>query len=244
MSFQLLRPHDRFLAQRCRIPELMDDATLDPAQHLQALRGLERINTWSLSAQAFWRSIRSFAMRRSGTLRILDVACGAGDVAIAVWRAAHRWRLPLSIEGCDSSPRAVAYATQRTRQIGAPVRFFEFNALAEELPAGYDVMMSSLFLHHLDDADAVSLLRRMGRAAGAMVLVSDLVRSWTGLALAHVGTRALSRSPVVHVDGPRSVRAAFTCKEAQTLAVQAGLREANIARQWPCRYLLTWNRHP
>jgi hypothetical protein len=53
------------------------------------------------------------------------------------------------------------------------VRFFVLDALGDALPTGYDVVSCSLFLHHLDGSDAVDLLRRMGAAAGRLVLVDD-----------------------------------------------------------------------
>src|SRR5438093_515405 len=81
--------------------------------------------------------------------------------------------------------------------------------LREPLPSEYDAVVSSLFLHHLTEEQAIELLRRMG-TAGQMVLVNDLVRSRTGYLLAWMGTRLLSRSEVVHFDGPRSVEGAFT----------------------------------
>jgi hypothetical protein len=74
------------------------------------------------------------------------------------------------------------------------------------------------------------------------VLVNDLSRSRTGLFLALVGTRLLSTSDVVRVDGPLSVKAAFTPAEARALAERAGLRGAKVMRRWPCRWLLTWER--
>jgi hypothetical protein len=80
----------------------------------------------------------------------------------------------------------------------------------------------------------------MAETAGRLVLVNDLNRSLTGLVLAHVATRLLTLSSVVHADGPRSVRAAFTPNEVRALAERAGLSGAVVARRWPCRWLLTW----
>src|SRR5438270_878835 len=105
---------------------------------------------------------------------------------------------------------------------GAEVRFFQADVLREPLPSGYDAVISSLFLHHLTEEQAVALLRRMG-AAGRIVLVNDLVRSRPGYLLAWLGTRLLSRSEVVHFDGQRSVEGAFTPVEARRLAEAAGL---------------------
>jgi hypothetical protein len=122
------------------------------------------------------------------------------------------------------------------------VRFFVLDALADPLPSDYDVVTCSLFLHHLDDAEAIELLRRMAAAARRLVLVNDLVRSRTGLTLAYVATRLLTLSPVVHVDGPLSVRAAYTPPEALELARQAGMQGATIQRKWPFRFLLGWRQ--
>ena len=103
-------------------------------------------------------------------------------------------------------------------------------------------MICSLFLHHLDEAEAVTVLRSMSQGSRRAVLVNDLVRSRSGYLLAVLGTRILSRSPIVHIDGPLSVAGAFTPDEVLQLCEQAGLNGATISRHWPQRFLLTWSR--
>ncbi len=146
------------------------------------------------------------------------------------------------LEGCDVSQLAVDHAQTAAAAAGADVRFFVHDALNGPTLTGYDAVTCSLFLHHLDDNQACGLLRRMAETAGRLVLVNDLRRSLTGLVLAHVVTRLLTFSDVVHTDGPLSVKAAFTPSEALHLAERAGLHGAVIARRWPCRWLLTWMR--
>jgi 2-polyprenyl-3-methyl-5-hydroxy-6-metoxy-1,4-benzoquinol methylase len=109
---------------------------------------------------------------------------------------------------------------------------------------GYDVITCSLFLHHLGDSDAEAMLRAMAAAAGRMVVASDLRRSRIGYAMAWVACRVLTRSPIVRVDGPLSVAAAFTMGEARELAARAGLAGATVSSRWPQRYLLVWKRPP
>jgi hypothetical protein len=223
-------------------PEIMDQPGLDPGRHRQALRGLRRINFWSRSAGILWPALAALARTTPQPLRVLDVATGGGDVPIRLWQRAKRAGLSMIIEGCDISAVAVEHATREAEQRGAAVRYFVANALVDPLRDGYDAVVCSLFLHHLTEEQAVGLLRRMAAAARRLVLVNDLVRSRTGLWLARVGTRLLSRSPVVHVDGPRSVEGAYTIQEAQSLAERAGLQGATIERRWPCRFLLSWVR--
>ncbi len=101
--------------------------------------------------------------------------------------------------------------------------------------------MSSLFLHHLDDAAAAGTLRRFAEAA-PRGLVHDLRRSRSAHALAVAGCRLLSRSPVVHADGPQSVEAGFTAAEMAALAVEAGLPNARVTRKPFGRFHLSWLR--
>lgn len=231
------------VTRRVLLPELMDDPQLAPDRHVQALRGLARINAWSGSARLLWREIQSELLPAPAEpLRILDVACGAGDVAIRLWHKAQRAAARVAIAGCDMSATAVAFARQRAAEAGAAIDFQQSDAVHGELPAGYDVVTCSLFLHHLDGEEAVSLLRRAASAARRLVVVSDLDRTRRGYALAWLGTRLLTRSPVVHVDGPRSVQRAFTPSEALATAAQAGLSGATLRRRWPSRWVLRWKR--
>jgi SAM-dependent methyltransferase len=216
----------------------MDDPGLDPALLTGALRALERINLVSATARAMWAPIARVA-RKGATLRVLDVGCGAGDVAMALERRARRAGLAVEVEACDLNGHAVAHARARAAELRAGVRFFECDVL-RDFPRGYDVYACSLFLHHLRDADAVEVLRRMG--AGRALVASDLVRSRAGYWAAHVGARCLTRSPVSRADGPASVAAAFTRAELRGLAAAAGLERALVRPQWPFRMLLEWQR--
>jgi SAM-dependent methyltransferase len=218
--------------------ERMDDPALDPALHAGALKGLERINAVSATARALWGPLRRLVGK--GPVRVLDLACGAGDVAIGLRQRARRESLPIEVAACDVSPRAVAHARGRAEEHGADVEFFTCDVLKDEFPSGYDVHLCALFLHHLREGEAVELLRRM--ATGRALLVSDLVRSRPGYWAARLGTRLLTRSKVVHDDARSSVEGAFTRAELRALAEAAGLRGARIRSHWPFRMLLEWSR--
>ncbi len=227
---------------RCRHPEIMDSPHLDGRRHRRALDALKRINWISRSAAQLWADIRQVVPEgTSRPLRILDVACGGGDVRLALEAAARRGGVDLSVRGCDISPVAVTRARERAAKVDSAARFFRLDALCDPLPGDADVIYNTLFLHHLEDADAIALLRRMADAARRMIVVQDLERSRVGYALAYLGVRVLTRSRVARVDGPLSVRAAFTPAEAVGLARRAGL-DAAVRRLWPHRYSLTWAR--
>jgi SAM-dependent methyltransferase len=223
-------------------PEIMDQPGLDPAEHAKALRGLGRVNRLSRSAAIYWASIVSLARARQGPVSVLDLACGGGDVPVDLALRAARSRLDIRVEGCDVSPEAVGFASKLSEDRRAAVRFFVLDALRDPIPEGYDVVTCSLFLHHLDESDAIDLLRKLGDSSAQLILVNDLARSRLGYLVAWVGCRLLSRSRVVHNDGPISVRSAFKRTEALELARRAGLEEVSVARKWPFRFLLSWSR--
>jgi SAM-dependent methyltransferase len=232
---------DRFRVRR-REPELMDQPGLDERQHRKALAGLRRINRFCGTGHVAWRAIeRLVASDPERTWRVLDLASGGGDVAIDVARRAVRRGVKVLVDACDVSPFAVRYACARAAERRVEnVNFFRCDVLNGPLPEGYDVVMCSLFLHHLDEETAVALLAKMAAAAKKLVVVNDLRRSTIGYLLAWFGCRILSRSPVVHVDGPRSVQAAFSLAEMRGVAKRGGLDQALLQRRWPCRMLLQW----
>lgn len=237
-----------------RQAELMDDPALAEADHLHALAALARINAFSGTAAQLATAIGRLAAAapRHDTLQVVDVACGGGDVTVALSRRLAR-RLgtsrvgappPVQVTGLDVSPRAVHRATAlAAAKHAANVSFAVRDVVAEGCPP-CDIATSSLFLHHLGDADAIAVLRALAAAARLGVVVSDLLRSRAGLVLAVLGTTVLSTSRVARVDGPLSVRAARTSAEYRDLFARAGLHGATVRRVWPERALITWQREP
>lgn len=230
------------LHARRRIPELMDDPALEADRHVQALKDLGRLNRLSGSARTFWSHLRREPVSTE-PLRVLDVACGGGDVVLDLARLSRASGRPLEADGCDLSPLAVRFASESARRRCLPSRFFVLDALREPFPSGYDFLITSLFLHHLDEPQAVSLLARMAASARRGILVSDLERTRRGLLLVWVVTRMFCRSPVVRYDGRASIRAAFQKEELRALADRAGLDAFTLTRSWPERIQLRWKRN-
>ncbi len=228
---------------RTREPEIMDSPAINSREHERALRGLARLNACSGSVWALWQPIRRLAAALDRKqLRILDVATGCADNPISLWELGKRAGLELIIDGCDISDTALAVSREAATRAGAPGKFFKLNVMDEQLPTDYDVIMSSLFTHHLAEDEVVKFLDKMKSSTKHMLVVNDLVRSYPSLMMVSVATQMLSRSPVVHSDGPASVRAAFTPDELKALALDAGLNSVNIVERFPCRMMLVWRR--
>ncbi|WP_218934695.1 methyltransferase domain-containing protein [Rosistilla ulvae] len=230
------------MKERRREPELMDQPDLDPALHHQALAGLTRVNAFSGTASSLWGPISNLAHRSGGPIRVLDVASGGGDVAIGLAQRSQQSGLPVAVDGCDMSDVALAYAQQRADARKLQVNFLKADVLADPLPAGYDVICCSLFLHHFDPPEVIQLLSAMRDSGAKLIVISDLLRTQFGYLMCWAGIRLLTRSRICHVDGPLSVQGAFTRSELRELADRGGLQGMVLKNIWPQRLLMTWER--
>lgn len=236
------------MKDRHLVPEWMDDPKLDAMEHQRALNGLRRINFFSRTGHAIALQIAKYCKERQlSSARILDLGCGSGDVAYRVAKLlppTGRWH----IEGWDISSTAIDYARQLhtsthalksvTKKNSQVTLDFHQQDIFQASSQPFDFVYCSLFLHHFSESDAIRMLRRMRELTQRLLIVDDLNRSRLGYLLACVGVRVLSRSRVVHFDGPQSVRAAFSTTEALTLARAAGLTKVHLERRWPERWLL------
>ncbi|HZP10253.1 methyltransferase domain-containing protein [Methyloceanibacter sp.] len=231
------------LDKRHRSPEIMDAPDLPAARLIETLKGLRRVNTVTQSSRLMWPDLLAAARRIPGKgLRVLDVACGGGDVLMELSRWAAKASLDVEFAGCDASPDAVAYARDTAASSGAPIEFFVLKVGRDPLPEGYDMIMSTLFLHHLDEDDAIAFLREAAAKAHDRLVIQDLLRSRLSYWFARLGTRLLLLNDICRIDGRSSVEGAFTRAEAEGLAKAAGLEDAEIVPRFPFRYLIRWVR--
>ena len=221
----------------------MDAPDLPAARLIETLKGLRLVNTVTQSSRLMWPDLVAAARRHPGeTLRVLDVACGGGDVLITLARWAKKASLDVELAGCDASEEAVSYARESAARVGARINFFELKVGRDPLPEGYHMIMSTLFLHHLDEGDAIAFLREGAAKARDRLVIQDLLRSRLSYWFARAGTRLLLLNDICRLDGRTSVEGAFTRGEASELARAAGLENAEIVPRFPFRYLIRWVR--
>ena len=231
------------LAVRNRRTELMDRPDIEPGRFIGSLAGLRRVNLITGSVRIVWPAIAQFAARvPHRPVRVLDIACGAGDMLVRLDGLAKRSGTQLELAGCDIKPLAVDYAREYAAHSGVTASFFALDAVREPLPTEFDVIVSSLFLHHLDEDAAVSFLKRAAIATRCLLLIQDLVRSRAGYLLAAAGIPLLLCNDVCRRDGPASVEGAFSIAEAREMAKQAGLEHVRVEPRFPFRFLMRWEK--
>ena len=241
---ELYRLAKHSLRHRHISPELMDDPGLDRSEHLRALAVLSKINLLSSTGHYLGNEIGRMLNPAPGqTFRILDVACGGGDIVFSMQKFLKRRDIQAQVDGCDISPVAIDLASCEAKQLGIHASFFQMDALRDPLPEGYHLFISSLFLHHLADQEIAPFLKRMANSAERGFIISDLERCRFGYLLALLASRVLTRSIVVRTDSLHSVRAALTLRELETCMIDAGLGSGRrVARCFPFRLMLSWRK--
>jgi ubiquinone/menaquinone biosynthesis C-methylase UbiE len=122
--------------------------------------------------QAFREKVLELALPKTGE-SVLDVGCGTGTLAIA---AKRRVGPTGTVYGIDASPEMIARADRKAKKADMEVVFK--NGVVEALPfpdAHFDVVLSTLMLHHLPRKAREECAREMRRVLkpGGRVLTVD-----------------------------------------------------------------------
>lgn len=231
--------------RRVRVAEQMDDPALPRQEHQKALDGLVRLNSLTGVGSRIWTEIKSFLKpNTTAPTTILEIASGAGDLVEACYQYGSKAKTPVHWTVSDYNPRTVQLLSTRFAQRNMNIAAIELDALKSPSFGQFDLVLCNLFLHHFDPPEVIEILRSMKNAAKRGIVICDLNRGWFDWILVWIGCHGLSRSSVVHHDGPASVRAAYIPAEIRDMAEQAGLHGATVKSCFPCRWTLRWERPP
>jgi ubiquinone/menaquinone biosynthesis C-methylase UbiE len=201
----------------------MDDLSRPEQEFAAAYRELKIINRTLGGVRAIERFLPP--AKRGINLLMLDVAAGACDVSEALLE-----KLPCRIVTLDLNARGLKLADQSWPVVA--------DALALPFRDGtFDVVMASLFFHHLSNDNCIQVLSQMWRIAKQRILVNDLHRHSVAYFSIRALTALFSKSRMVRHDGPVSVLRAFRSSELLDIARRAGV-PARVHRSFPYRLVL------
>ncbi len=184
----------------------MDDPGCDPLLLANTYGQFARVNALFTGWGRVFRRYVAPCLTPGAT--VLDVGCGAGDLARRIRRWSERAGTPTRVVAIDPDLRAIRFA----RDAGAAPGIEFRQASAEDLLADgerFDVVVSNHLLHHLDDGAFAPFLETTAALARRAVVHSDMSRH--GLAYAAFSlTRPLFPRSLIVEDGLTSIRRAFT----------------------------------
>ena len=219
----------------------MDEQAAAPADLAAVLADLAVVNTFTLARPPTVAFMRRAArgLAPGQPLRVLDVGYGEGDMLRRIHRWGARAGVPLALAGVDLDPASALAA-----EVATPADWnidYRTGNVFDQPPDSQDVVLSSLFTHHLTDAQVVDFLVWMERSAARGWFVNDLHRH----VLAYEGFRLLSAAAgwhqMVQHDGAISVARSFRRRDWDALLRRAGLR--GVARvRWHVPFRLCVSR--
>jgi 2-polyprenyl-3-methyl-5-hydroxy-6-metoxy-1,4-benzoquinol methylase len=221
------------LRQRSAADEIMDDASVTEAEFSSALTDLERINRMSLAYRPVLRWLDRVVAANGGARRlsVLDVGAGGGDMLQAVAAWGEKRGVALDLAGLDRSPWAGRHAAGR----GRPGRWITADLFDLDEGERFDVVLCSLFAHHLPHPVLVRFLRWLDARAERGWLISDLHRHPVPWAVVWAGVRLLRMDPMVVHDSTVSIARGFARSDWEK-----ALREAGVAAEIRWAFPFRW----
>ena len=235
--------HDfRTRASPAALPERMDAETGYEAfrDTVASLAGVNRMTMGYRPLRRFLDAVLDRGAPGAGdTVRILDVGSGYGDGARRAARVfeAAGGRARAEIVAVDLSPHAARAASEVTPGYRhATITYVTADVFEHVRDAPpYDLVLSALFTHHLEDEAVAAFLRWMDETARAGWLINDLHRSKVAALGFGALARLTGRHPHVRHDGPVSFARSFRRGDWQRLLAEAGVRGATVATLAPFR---------
>lgn len=204
--------------------EWLDDPDSIASDLSGNLRDIRRLNHYLGETRIVLAHLQRILPRGSSTL--LDVATGSADIPLRACHEAAARGKHLDVTGLDCSrevlAQARAHAADAVTLVTGDARELPFDA------ASFDVVTSSLSLHHFEPEDAIRVLGEMWRVARHAIIVVDLTRSYPAYVGTWLATHLIARNAVTRHDGPLSVLRSYTPAEMLGLAEAAGIDAPQI----------------
>jgi len=215
--------------------ERMDDPSVDFETWRACLVDLAKVNRMTLA----YRPTLNFLDRiqnaglwpQDRPVVILDVGSGYADTLRKIGRWAKARGLDVRLQALDMNPWSAKAAERALGSAG--IQFITEDMFDHR--EGADIILSSLFTHHLDDAQVIRFLEWQQVNARIGWFINDLERhpfSYYGFSLL---ARLMFWHPFVIHDGPVSIRRAFRAGDWTRLLAKAGVHQARIETWFPFR---------
>jgi ubiquinone/menaquinone biosynthesis C-methylase UbiE len=222
-------------------PELLDAPDIPREALYRNLYELDVINNQLGGHKVTIDGLKRLGLRKNKTYHLVDVGCGGGDTMRAVARWARKSGFLFRITGVDLKEDCCSFARKACRD------YPEISVVQADyrdlLHTGsrIDILIASLFCHHLNDEDIIALLSWARKAAKVGVVINDLHRHPAAWYSIRTLSQLFSRSQLVKNDAPLSVQRGFTRSELTQLVLRAGIDNASLSWKWAFRWQVVYH---
>lgn len=218
--------------------EIMDDLDYNgPILH-DALDKLAKINRWlggnTVTINGLKKSLKNHSKKEAIT--IVDLGCGGGDILREVSRFGKKNGYHFNLVGIDANPHTINYAKQLSQNYDN-INFRAIDIFSDEFNfLKYDLVLTTLFLHHFKEEQLVSFLKPVLEKAKLGVVVNDLHRHKLAYYLFKLLCTTIKNKTIVE-DGLTSVLRGFKREELKTISEKIN---ANYQIQWKWAFRFQW----
>lgn len=200
-----------------------------PEEYNDCMIKLDRIGRWLGGDAATFSALKKI---EPSPTSILDVGCGGGLFTI---RMAEKYP-KAKVVGIDINPQAIDFAKHKLATMDNPPKNVAFEWRQEgnlnEPDKSFDVVMSTLVCHHLNDEQLIDFLFKARQVAKQKVIINDLHRHPLALGLFKIVSPLFFQNRLVLADGQLSIRRAFTREEWNHYIKQVSDRPFNYSISW------------
>lgn len=220
--------------------EIMDDFSIKDERIDGALKELKIINKYLGGISTTKAGLKKIINKNNfpdlvgidsynSKIKILDAASGAGDILEPL-----KEKLLLENYYFDINPRVCYYIKTNSNNNN----IFCCDAFQLPFKTKFDVIHTSLFLHHLNEEKIIKLLKIFLQNCNNCIIINDLRRNVFALIGIKILTSIFSKSKMVKNDAPLSVKRGFIKKDIKNILKSLKIKNFEIKRKWAFRWLI------
>lgn len=221
--------------QRSFRKELLDEDNIPQQDLFRNLYELERINSLLGGHAVTIQGIKQLRLQKDRVYNVLDIGSGGGDTLKHIARWGRKQRYQFELTGVDLKADCVQYATKYCKKY-REIRFVQddyrniVNGSQE-----FDIIITSLFCHHLNDEELKSLFAWGAANAKVGFIINDLHRNPLAYYSIALLTKLFSKSYLIKNDAKLSVLRGFSRRDLLNLLAPFRFK---LKWKWAFRWLV------
>jgi 2-polyprenyl-3-methyl-5-hydroxy-6-metoxy-1,4-benzoquinol methylase len=218
--------------------ELLDETNIQQDLLFKNLKELDILNRTTGGHAITLKGIKRLITDHTKIYHIVDLGCGSGDSLRAIADWAREKKFIVQLTGIDMNPDVIKYLENHCSTYpeitGITADYQEFL----QRNTSVDIVHCSLFCHHLNDDELISLFTYFNEKVTTGFVINDLRRNWLAYYSAWFFTRLLLGTILAKNDGPVSVLRAFKISELKLLLEKANIKNYMIQKKRLFRFLV------
>ncbi len=215
----------------------MDDLEMEGDLLSRSLAKLDWINKWLGGNNVTLSGLDQLIANhpKDEVLKIVDIGSGSGDMLRLVTDKLRKQNRKVEILGMDANDFTVNYARRESVDYPEIKYQTEYVSVSTFDNLEYDILLGTLFLHHLKDQDIIDVMKIGTEKAKLGVIVNDLNRSQVAYFLFNLLTLFIP-NPMIRQDGLTSILRGFKKADLEKYTAALNVKKSTIKWKWAFRY--------